>query len=148
MKRNIMLVIFLIGLITFFSLINRKAQRSTATVNNKTFNIEIARTEDQQEVGLSKYDKIEDNFGMYFLFNKPNYYNFWMKDMKFPIDIIYIYKNEIVQVFKNVPNPKTNLDPLMIYKPTHTADSVLEIKAGLSDKYGISEGEVVKTTIK
>jgi uncharacterized membrane protein (UPF0127 family) len=148
MKKKFMLLTFLIVIVAFFSLLKHKAPGNTVSINNKTFNIEIAKTQAQQEVGLSKYEKVEDNFGMYFLFDKPDYYKFWMQDMKFPIDIIYIYKNEIVEIFKNVQNPHNNIDPLTIYKPAHVADSVFEINAGLSDRYGFKNGEHVQITNK
>lgn len=112
-------------------------------INNKKFNIDIAKSVEQKEKGLSIYDKLPLNKGMIFVFNTPEYYAFWMKDMKFPIDIIYIRKNKIIDIFKNVPAPKSENETLPIIKPKETADMVFEINAGLSDKYDFKIGDLV-----
>lgn len=115
-----------------------------AKINGKTFSLYIAQTEQEREKGLSIFDSIPQNKGMLFIFNKEDYYTFWMKDMKFPIDIIFIDKNKIVEIFKNVPVQKGN--DLPTYSSKEKSDRVLEINAGLSDKYGFKKGDSV--TIK
>ncbi len=116
----------------------------TVIINGQTFNLYTAKSEKDQEIGLSNKDSMPENYGMIFIFNKPGFYPFWMKDMKFPIDIIYIDKNKVVQVFDNLQPPKTPVSSLVIYKPQEPADTVLEINAGLSKKYNIKKGDSVK----
>ena len=82
---------------------------------------------------------------MLFPFEKADYYSFWMKNMKFPIDIIYINKNHIVTIHQNIKPPKTKEESLPIYKPEDPSDTVLEINAGLSEKYKFKKGDTVKT---
>jgi uncharacterized membrane protein (UPF0127 family) len=79
---------------------------------------------------------------MLFVFEQPDYYSFWMKDMKFPIDIIFINKNKIVDIFQDVPVPKNN-NNLPTYTTGEKADKVLEINAGLSNTYKIKIGDNV-----
>ena len=63
--------------------------------------------------------------------------------MKLPIDIIYINNDQIVTIQSNVLPPKEEESPI-VYIPTEPSDKVLEINAGLSEKYGFKKGDVVK----
>lgn len=116
----------------------------TVTINKHTFNLYVAKTPKDREIGLSKYNNISQNFGMIFIFDKPDFYSFWMKDMKLPIDIIFIKDDRIVTVYKNVTPVKSQDGSLIIYQPISKADKVLEINSGLSQKYNIKEGDLVK----
>jgi hypothetical protein len=115
-----------------------------AVINNHSFKLELAITNSQKSKGLAKYEKISNDFGMLFLMGKADYYNFWMKDMKFPIDIIYIKDDKIVDLFKNVENPKSKSEIPKSVKPKFPADKILEINAGLSNKYNFKKGDSVK----
>lgn len=66
-----------------------------------------------------------------------------MKEMRFPIDIIYIKGGIVTTVIKNaqIPDESNNLP---IYQPTEKSDKVLEINSGLSEKYNIKKGSSVK----
>lgn len=124
---------------TFFS----STKNPTATINKHTIKLTVARTAEEKEIGLSKTNSISENEGMIFLFEKPDYYSFWMKDMKFPIDIIYINGEEIVTIEKNVQPPTKGKSPT-IYTSTKPSDKVLEIQAGLSEKYNLKKGDRIK----
>lgn len=144
MKKLITILFVLIISLTLIKYIQPVKNTPTLTINNKTFNIDIARTDEQKAKGLSIYNKLSLNKGMIFIFDSSDYYTFWMKDMKFPIDIIYIKKNLIVDIFKNVPNPKSENETLSIIRPKSDADIVFELNAGLSEKYNFKIGNTVK----
>lgn len=112
--------------------------RPTAEIRGQKFSLLVAKSDKDKQVGLSKYKDLPQNKGMVFLFDKPGSYPFWMKDMKFPIDILFIKKNKIVTIYKNIP-----INNLTIYSPKESADKVLEINAGLSDKYSFAPGDSV-----
>lgn len=114
-----------------------------ASINNHIFNLELAKTEKDREIGLAKYSNIENDFGMLFVFKNSGNYSFWMKNMKFPIDIIFIRNGKIVAIFNNVLPPTNNSFQLPIYKPEKISDAVLEINAGLSKKYNFKENDTV-----
>lgn len=59
--------------------------------------IEIAKTKEDRIRGLSGKKQLDVDSGMLFIFDKPNIYKFWMKDMNFPIDIIWIDKDFIIK---------------------------------------------------
>ena len=114
------------------------------TINNQNFKVTIAASQKEKEIGLSETKSISKDQGMLFIFNQPAYYSFWMKNMKFPIDIIYINNDTIVTIESNAQPPKDGQKNPVIYTPTKPADKVLEIQAGLSEKYKFKNGDKVK----
>lgn len=143
MKKIILLLLALIGVLVFL-ITTSYTKNPSVTIKDKTFYVDVAKTDQEKEKGLSVYDSLPISRGMVFPFEKADYYGFWMKNMKFPIDIIYIRQGKIVDIFKNVPPPKSINDTLSIVKPRETSDTVLEINAGLSDRYGYKIGDYVK----
>jgi hypothetical protein len=142
-KLNIILLI-LIGVLSFFVFLKLSPEKKTyAIIDGQKFYVDVAKTDSQKEKGLSIYKNIEENQGMIFPFSKTDYYTFWMKDMKFPIDIIYIRNNAIVDIFKDAQPPKSPNDFLPTYTTKSQADTVLEINAGLSQKYKFKIGNRV-----
>ena len=143
------LLLAIVAGIVFFQSDLRKSmqffERSpTATINNQAFTLFVAKTPQEKEIGLSEKTSLAENSGMLFVFDKVDYYSFWMKTMKIPIDIIYINKDKIVTIIENSQPPKSLSENLPIYKPDEPADKVLEINAGLSKKYGFKKGDFVK----
>jgi uncharacterized membrane protein (UPF0127 family) len=103
-------------------------------------NIELEKTEAQREQGLSGRACIGPGQGMLFVFNDPDFYQFWMKDMKFPIDIVWIdASKKVVQVEANV-SPSTYPQN---FSPSQPAKYVLELKAYQAQKLGIGQGITV-----
>ncbi len=139
-------VFSLIGVIVFANYSNNKTSVTKPpkiTINNHTFNLYLAKSSRDKEIGLAKYSNLPQNQGMLFPFGISSYYSFWMKDMKFPIDIIFIGNNRIVVIYQNLQPPKKDQN-LTIYRPQELSDTVLEINAGLSEKYGFRNGDSVK----
>lgn len=119
-------------------------KQATATINNHVLNLTIARSAKEKEIGLSDRKDLPKNQGMLFPFGKEGYYGFWMKNMQFPIDIIYTKKGKVVAIFENVKPPKNTKGKLVVYQSTTTADSVLEINTGLVKEYQIKVGNEIK----
>lgn len=122
---------------------NNSETKTKVSANNKTFSVFVAKSDIEKQVGLSSKEKIAESQGMLFLFDKPDYYSFWMKEMKFPIDIIYIDNNKVTTVISNV-KPPSKPEDLTIYQPKAKSDMVLEVNAGLAQKYNIKEGTTIK----
>lgn len=118
---------------------------TTVQIRDKTFHVDVVASPSAREIGLSQTDFLPQDHGMLFLHDKADYYQFWMKGMKFPLDIIFIQGSTIVTIARNVPLATGDGDPPR-YAPTKPADKVLEINAGLSAKYGINEGDAVQIT--
>ncbi len=121
----------------------------TVTVNNKVFKVEVADDQTERALGLSGREALAEEKGMLFLFEKPGYYSFWMKNMKFPLDIIFINEDKIVTVVNNaLPQSAENTNNnASLYQPTERANKVLETNAGLAQKYNLKKGDTVKITL-
>jgi uncharacterized membrane protein (UPF0127 family) len=101
---------------------------------------EVAASAYSREKGLSGRRSLPLSEGMLFVFNEPEYYSMWMKDMHFPIDIVWIDKQyQIVGIAKNV-DPSTYPQQ---FKPALPSSYVLEINAGLADEYELAPGDSV-----
>ena len=102
----------------------------------------MAITNDQQVKGLSVKDHLKENEGMLFVYEQPSRQGFWMKDMKFPIDIIWLDNNGTVVYIKNSLQPCIMTFAFLC--PTYTPDKdslyVLETGSGFSKKHGIKIG--------
>ena len=119
-------------------------QQATVTILNQTFTVSIARTEEEKQIGLFEETTLAQTYGMLFVYETPGDYGFWMKNMKIPIDIIFIRQGRIVTIYQNVaPSASTN-ETQLIYKPEEPADMVLEIQSGLSQKYGFQKGDTLE----
>lgn len=115
-----------------------KAMLIGSRENSKQILVEFAETEQERERGLSDRESISDNFGLLFRFEEPGFYLFWMKDMNFPIDIVWLDSDyKIVDITEEL-DPKT-------YPNTVTskekAQFILELKAGFVKENTIKEGD-------
>lgn len=135
------LSLLIVIILVFIKIDYLNPQPPSAEINGHVFSLFLARTNQEQEIGLAKFSKIRNGQGMLFIFPKSDYYSFWMKNMKFSIDIIFINKNKVVDIFKNAPVSKSG--DLPIYTTRQKANIVLEINSGLSDEYKIKIGDNV-----
>ena len=106
--------------------------------------VELARTAGEQILGLSGRPGLKPGRGMLFVYDRPQPVSIWMKDMRFPLDIIWILAGRIVKIQKHAP-PLSPSGPERIY--TATADLVLEVSAGFMDRQGIRVGDAVQATL-
>lgn len=143
-----LLLILALGITYFqkggFSLLS--GQNATAKIKDTQFKVQVANTPKEKETGLSGKNSLPKDQGMLFLFDKTDYYSFWMKNMKFSIDIIFLEKNKIVTIHHNVQPPKSPDESLSIYKPSAPADMVFEINGGISKEKNFQEGDTVTFT--
>jgi len=112
-----------------------------ARINGNEFIIEVAVSLDEQEKGLSIRQTLPENRGMLFLFPKKSRYPFWMKGMNFSLDMVWMDGDKIVDITKGAKPSKESEPPII--KPSVKADKVLEINAGLCDKFGIAIGDTI-----
>lgn len=103
------------------------------------FKVEIAETERSRMQGLMYRSILPTSQGMFFIFEKEEPRSFWMKNTYIPLDIIYINNNMKIVKIQSYTQPLTTSS----VPSERPARFVLEINAGLSDKYGIKEGDVL-----
>lgn len=98
----------------------------------------IAKNPTTRQEGLSGYKSLDVDQGMLFIFPTPADVGFWMKDMNFPIDIVWMDKDrKILGINANVgpeTYPKTFPSP-------NKVQFVLELNAGAAEKFGLVKGK-------
>jgi len=121
-----------------FGLITRRPQ---VAIGDHVFKVEIASTNTQRRLGLGGRDSLANDSGMLFVFDQNFYHSFWMKDMRFNLDIIWINEDmEIVHIERNL-SPDTYPQS---FTSTLPARYVLELNGGSYLKYSIHLGQTVK----
>ncbi|MBI2637286.1 MAG: DUF192 domain-containing protein [Candidatus Sungbacteria bacterium] len=113
---------------------------STLEIRGKKITVELADTSEKTQRGLSGRETLGENEGMLFLFTRPGKFSFWMKDMHFALDIIWIGEDwRVVSITKNAV-PESFPEH---FQPSIPAQYVLEVPAGFADKNGIGVGDQV-----
>ena len=113
------------------------------TVNGLVLIADIAATDEQMVKGLSVKDTLAENEAMLFGFDNEAEHTFWMKNMKFPIDIIWIDADKtVVHIEHNLQPCSPNL-LCPTYKPIEDSLYVLETVAGFAEKHDIAKGTPV-----
>ena len=105
----------------------------TVSVGGATFSVELAVTSDEQQQGLSDRPSMDPAAGMLFVYDSPKVVVFWMKNMHFPLDILWIGADcTLVDFSRNVPSPApgTQSSDLERYRPGADIQYVLEVNAG------------------
>jgi uncharacterized protein len=112
-------------------------------VNNFDLMVYLATNNEQIVKGLSVKNQLKENEGMLFVYQRPAKYHFSMKDMKFPIDIIWLDSDlKVVHIEHSVePCPSATICSQFI--PCTDALYVLETIAGFSREHGVSLGTKV-----
>ena len=106
-----------------------------------TLKVDLALTPETQEQGLSGRSELKEDESMLFVFNHTDKYPFWMKDMNFPIDIIWIGEDLRVVYIKK--DAKLESYP-EVFAPDKDARYVLEVFSSFSEKNNLKEGDKVE----
>lgn len=106
------------------------------------YRLEMARTPEEQQMGLMFRESLPERAGMFFLFNDGGVHQFWMKNTMIPLDMIWLDPDGKV-LFVSADTPPCKADPCRSYGPTTPAANVLELAGGLAKKEGIVVGSVL-----
>src|ERR1035437_6315215 len=107
----------------------RGGQIKFVNIAGQNIKVDLALTQATQAQGLSGRQSLSENEGMLFVFDKPGKYPFWMKDMNFPIDMIWIGENLQVVYIEKDARPESYPES---YGPSSDAKYVLEVVSGFS----------------
>lgn len=147
-RLTIFVIVALFGLLfgAFLVAPSYKKEFKRVEINGASLLVEVASNADLRRIGLSGRGELGENSGMLFMFDRVDIYDFWMKDMKFPLDIIWIKNNKVADLEESVPPPPVGAPDasLPVYKPEAPADLVLEVKAGFAQKNQVRIGDEVK----
>ncbi len=107
--------------------------------------VEVRDTDEGRQLGLSGREGLKENEGMLFVFEKTGRHSFWMKEMRFDLDLVFIKDNQVVELVKEVKAPRPDEVPRSI-RPTQEAEMVLEVNSGWVDDNSIKLDDVVSLT--
>ena len=112
----------------------------TIHIGENNIPVEIALDGKSREKGLSGRASLPENQGMLFVFPRRGIYRFWMPDMHFSIDIIWISDNKVIGVSENLL-PETDLAHPKFYSPPEAINYALEVNAGFAKRKNIKVGD-------
>jgi uncharacterized membrane protein (UPF0127 family) len=121
------------------------------SVGSQNLFVQVANTPQEMEQGLSDRVRMADNQAMLFKFGSAQMPTFWMKDMNFALDFIWIDEGKIISITPNAPaalidqNGNFNDNNLPLYTPPSAVDEVLEVNAGWANKNHIEIGDRVSS---
>ncbi len=114
---------------------------STVQIGGKIIRVTVADTPEARQKGLGGRNGLAPDEGMLFIFPEDGTYGFWMKNMKFPIDILWISSaQEVVFMAQNV---SSDTYP-QVFTPTTPVRYVLELPAGYAKAYTVKVGDEVR----
>jgi len=116
--------------------------QATVSLKNETLHVLIADSIYRQQKGLSGRTSISPYDGMVFPFSLLGKHAFVMRNMNFPIDIIWLKKGEVVDYAPNVQiEPDHNESTYIRYTPRTDDDMVLELPAGWAQAHDLRIGD-------
>lgn len=117
------------------------AYRTTSLrLDDVIFELDIADTPARKELGLGKRPGLAANEGMVFPYDKPGKLCYWMKDMRFSIDILWLDSTKRVVSIEKSLSPDTYPETFCPDEPTQY---VVELPAGASERVGIRAGDIL-----
>lgn len=121
--------------------VKKLAINSSAGV--REFEVEVASTDAQRKIGLMNRKSIDENKGMLFIFDSSGYVNFWMKNTLIPLDIVFIDSSGYIKHIAHDAKPCTSSNDrdCPLYNSAAPVKYVLELKATMTDKLDIKEGD-------
>ncbi|MGK7921390.1 MAG: DUF192 domain-containing protein [Trichodesmium sp.] len=117
-----------------------------AQISGRIINLEVAKTLKEQALGLMYREELPDNRGMLFSFDPPRVANFWMKNCKIPLDMIFIRSGIVKAIAVNAPPCKA--DPCPTYGSDVPVDQVIEVRGGLTRELNLKVGDRIIITNK
>lgn len=116
----------------------------TIQVGDDRFQVYVADTAKEQATGLGEIETLQAGEGMVFLFGESAPQTFWMKDVEYPIDIVWIQAGQVVGFVTAQPEAaEVPLAQYQHYRSPGAVDTVLELPAGTVAKQGLAIGDKV-----
>lgn len=103
--------------------------------------IELAITPSEQRQGLMYRESMPDNHGMLFIYQKPQYMAFWMKNTKIPLSIAYIREDGIIGNIEDMEPHHGPFDPVTNYRSNYKSLYALEMNQGWFETHGLKPGD-------
>jgi uncharacterized membrane protein (UPF0127 family) len=141
----VIVVLLIVGLVLKS---HEAAERATITVNDMSLSVRLADNAWEQHRGLSGLEAADVKAqGMLFVFPDEQVRDFWMKDMKLDLDVLWIKDDRIASIDTNVSAPKAGEEPARMTSKPIPVDMVLEMPAGYVQRFGLVAGMDLKVEL-
>ncbi|MEG4344909.1 DUF192 domain-containing protein [Microcoleus sp. A003_D6] len=111
-------------------------------IADRAIELEVAKTPEQQAMGLMYRTSLADDRGMLFEFKPARWVNFWMKNCQISLDMIFL-RDGVVEAIE-VSAPPCTADPCPTYGPNTTVDRVIELRGGRAAELGVKVGDRIE----
>ena len=153
MKKGVLIFILSVSFLSLISsliiFLSRNSRWNRVLFNNKTFNVELATTDEQRQKWLMFREYLSEDDWMLFVFDAVWIYSFWMKNTLIPLDMIWIdvidWENRVVDIQTAQPCEVENCPS---FHPKWNSLYVLEINAWLAKKYDINIWDLVSIDVE
>lgn len=144
-KIRVKIILFVLFLLLFciciFFVLNSSSEfkgyeKKRIRINDKVFTVYISDIDEKRTKGLSGVKKLKPNEGMMFVWDMPDYRYFWMKDMNFSLDFVFIRNSKVVDMLENI-SPETYPKS---FTSSEKSDRVIEFSSGTVKYNNIRKG--------
>ena len=120
---------------------DRNGETRSIEISGRMVQAEIADTPAEREKGLSGREELAPGEGMLFVFPEDGVYSFWMKDMRFAIDILWISREGVIVDVRENVSPESYP---AAFTPRGEARYAVELPAGYAEEYSVRPGDAVR----
>jgi len=134
--------LFFLLLVVFFTIScskNNDLQTQVLRINKWEITVEIADTQETQEKGLMWRERMDENHGMLFVYDRDSKKSFWMKNTKIPLSIAYIAADGTIREIYDMEPLSTR-----IVDSRYSVRYALEVNQGAFEKHGIKTGDKIE----
>lgn len=118
-------------------------QTITLELAGQPVEIEVAITQPERSQGLMYRESMPENHGMLFVFERPEYLSFWMKNTKIPLSIAFIREDGTISNIEKMKPHRGPFDPTEHYRALQRCQYALEMNQGWFENHGVKEGEQI-----
>ena len=110
-------------------------------IKDRAVQVVVADTPERREQGLSGWAGLPEDTGMLFVFDEDDYHAFWMKEMRFSIDIAWISRDGFIVHIEHDVSPQSFP---AVFTPREEARYAVELPAGWVETYDVAAGDIVR----
>ena len=108
-------------------------------IGGSLLNLEVARSPQEQAMGLMYRPTLPDDRGMLFPMTPARPVTFWMKNVPVALDMVFLYQGKVTAIAPSVP--RCTIPECPVYGPQGDVDNVLELRSGRALELGIKVGD-------
>jgi uncharacterized protein len=111
------------------------------SIHGETIKLEVARTAQEQSIGLMHRQDLAKDRGMLFVFSPPRPVSFWMKNTLIPLDMIFVSNGVVKHIGVQIPPCKQDPCPGYGPEPNTNIDGVIELRGGRATELDLQVGD-------